>query len=159
MGSLTLVGAQNRTAIDTMPRAFLLGEVEEAAFETLKGQYETTLVTAARGDMEAAYYLWVHLLKHIESHAERRKFDLRGIRAWFYVFWNKEGGVDHIAYYLKPNSRNLNDSETEAMNQFLADFIKVYKSPLKYDKPYSNYNSASFPVLVENAENGGIKRD
>jgi hypothetical protein len=35
------------------------------------------------------------------------------------------------------------------MNAFLNEFRKTYVSPLKYEKAYSNYSNASFPVMVE----------
>jgi hypothetical protein len=63
-----------------------------------------------------------------------------------YVFWNKDGSIDHLAYHLKPNSKNV---KYEELTAFLADFRNNYRSPLKFDAAYCNYSAGSFPVMVE----------
>ena len=68
------------------------------------------------------------------------------MKLWLYAFWEKDGSLGYIAYYPKPNSKNF---KAEDMNSFLADFCKIYNSPLKYEKPFSNYSTASFPIMIE----------
>ncbi len=133
-------------ADSSIPRVFILGQYDGSPFERLKGDYQTSLMTACKNDMEAAYYCWMHLLKHMESHAVASNFDMTGIKLWLYVFWEKDGTISYIAYHPKPNSKNF---KAEDMTAFLNSFASSYIFPLKFDKPFSNYSSASFPVMVE----------
>ena len=130
----------------SLPRVFLLGDFDGTPFDQLKSNHETTLYSACHNDAEAAYYCWVHLLKHLETFAQKSNYDITGVKMWLYVFWNKDGTVSNIAYFLKPNSRFV---KTEDLTPILAAFCKSYKLPLVADKNYSNYNSASFPVNME----------
>ena len=129
-----------------LPRVFVLGQFDGTPFERMKKDYETTLVAACKNDMETAYYCWLHLLKNMESFATKSNFDLNGMKLWLYIFWEKDGTIGYIAYYPKANSKNF---KAEDMNVFLNDFRKSYTSPLKFEKAYSNYSNASFPVMVE----------
>ena len=131
---------------DTLPKVFMLGEFDGTPFETLKTQYEYTLVSVCQSDMETAYYCWLHMLTHLESYSKRTGFDLNGVKLWLYAFWNKDGTVSHLAYYLKPNSRNVTPEE---LKPFLTGFANSYTFPVKSEKDFSNYGSAAFPVQVE----------
>ena len=142
----------NPPADSSIPRVFILGQYDGLPFEKLKANYEASLITACKNDMETAYYCWVHMLKHMESQAGRSGFDLSGIKMWLYVFWEKDGTIGYMAYYLKPNSRNIKGEELTA---FLSEFRKNYIFPVKFDKGFSNYSNASFPVMVENPSGGG----
>jgi hypothetical protein len=132
--------------LDTLPRVFLLGVYDGGDFEQLKEQYSMSLVQACRSDMETAYYSWIHMLKHLESYSKAQNFDLDGVKMWLYVFWNKDGSIQHLAFYLKQNSRNVDKT---AVTTFLEGFCGQYKSPIKAEKNFSNYSSASFPVMIE----------
>lgn len=131
---------------DTIPRVFTLGAYDGVPFERIKQNYETNMLTACKSDVEGAYYIWIHMLKYMETHSKKVGYDLNGIKLWLYAFYDKDGTIHHLAYYPKPNSKNF---KAEEMTAFLTDFCKTYKSPLKYDKNYSNYSNANFPVLVE----------
>jgi hypothetical protein len=132
--------------LDTLPRVFLLGVYDGGDFEQLKEQYSMSLVQACRSDMETAYYSWIHMLKHLETYSKNQKFDLDGAKMWLYVFWNKDGSIQHLAFYLKQNSRNMDKT---TVTTFLEGFCNQYKSPIKAEKNFSNYSSASFPVMIE----------
>lgn len=137
--------------IPSIPRVFVLGQYD-APFESMKGDYDATLASACKNDVELAYYSWVHLLKHMESFSGRTGYDLNGVKVWLYVFWAKDGTIDYVAYYPKPNSRNIKGEE---LTVFLNEFLKSYTFPIKNDKNFSNYSSASFPVMIEkNSGNG-----
>ncbi len=134
---------------DSLPRVFLLGE-KDRDFERVKTSYRTTLLEACQGDMETAYYTWMHMMKHFESYAKQQGYELEGLKMWLYVFWNKDGSIAHIGYFLKPNSRNLRDEELPKLTQIFEGFSKTYRfPPLKVDKGFSNYTHASFPILLE----------
>jgi hypothetical protein len=147
--------ATTPSVLDTtpiMPHVFQLGQYDGAPFENMKGEYEVTLASACKNDMELAYYSWVHLLKHMESYAGRTGFDINGVKLWLYIFWSKDGNIDYVAYYPKPNSRNMKEEE---MTSFLTEFVKNYTFPIKNDKNFSNYSSANFPVMIEKNNSGG----
>ncbi len=131
---------------DSLPVAFLLGENDGTDFAALQSKFETSLLTTCHSDMDLAYYAWVHLLQHIQTYAKQQSIELDGVKMWLYAFWNKDGSIAHIAYHLKPNSRNVKTDELTAM---LARFAHDYKLPIKSDKDFSNYNNATFPVLME----------
>ena len=130
---------------DTLPPVFMLGQ-DERAFDALKTEYDLQLLTVCRNDMEMTYYLWIQMMKHMQSHAGRTGFDLNGIKLWMYAFFNKDGSIGHLAYYAKPQSRNF---KPEDMTAFLNGFVKMYKLPITADRSFQHYNVGHFPVLVE----------
>lgn len=136
----------NTVKADSLPTVFALGQYDGQPFENLKAGYETQLLTVCRNDMEMAYYLWVHVLKHIETQSVKTGFNLDGVKLWLYIFWNKDGTIDNIAFYPKPNSKNI---KNEDMAAFLATFCKTYKFPMTAATNFSHYSTANFPVLVE----------
>lgn len=146
------------TAIDSIPvipRVFTLGQYDGVLFERMKADYKTSLLTVCKNDVETAYYCWAHLLKHIESHAAKSNYDLNGVKLWLYAFWEKNGSLAYLAYYPKPNSKNF---KAEEMTAFLNDFCKHYVAPYKYTESFSNYSTATFPVMIEKvptSNNGG----
>jgi len=139
---------------DTLPKVFVLGEYDGQPFETLKIQYQYSLMDACHSDMETAYYTWVHMLKHLETYAQKNAYDLGGIKLWLYAFWNKDGSISHLAFYLKPNSRNVKPEELETL---LAGFCESYTFPVKAEKDFSNYGNAVFPVQVEKKITTNVK--
>ncbi|MDZ7880604.1 MAG: hypothetical protein U5L45_23210 [Saprospiraceae bacterium] len=133
------------TSNDTTPLVFMLGQ-DDRALEALKLEHDLQLLAVCRNDMEMTYYLWIQMMKHMESYANRTGFDLNGIKLWIYAFYNKDGSVRHLAYHAKPQSRNF---KPEDMNVFLTSFVKTYKLPISADRPFQHYNVGFFPVLVE----------
>ncbi len=131
---------------DSLPTVFALGQYDGPPFEKLKSEHETQLLTICRNQMEMAYYLWVHVLKHIETESVKTGFDLNGVKLWLYIFWNKDGSIRNIAFFPKPNSKNF---KTEDMTTFFTGFCKNYKFPMGADMPFSHYSTANFPVMVE----------
>lgn len=130
---------------DTLPVVFMLGQ-DDRAFDALKTEHDLQLLTVCRNDMEMTYYLWIQMMKHMESHANRTGFDLNGIKLWMYAFYNKDGSISHLAYHAKPQSRNF---KPEDMTAFLSGFVKTYKLPMTADRSFQHYNVGHFPVLVE----------
>ncbi len=131
---------------DSLPTVFALGQYDGPPFEGLKADYETQLLSVCRNDMEMAYYLWVHVLKHIETQSVKTGFNLDGVKLWLYVFWNKDGTIKNIGFYPKPNSKNI---KNEDMAAFLTSFCKTYKFPMTAAVNFSHYSTANFPVMVE----------
>lgn len=139
-------------ADSAIPRVFVLGQYDGVPFERMKADYNTTLMAACKNDIETAYFCWVSMLQHMETHSKKMNFDLNGIKLWMYVFYEKDGAISYIAYHPKPNSKNF---KQEDMTAFLNSFCSSYTFPLKSDKPFSNYSTATFPVMVEKPKSSG----
>jgi len=81
----------------------------------------------------------------MEAYAKEINFDINGVKIWVHVFWSADGTINHIAYHLKPNSKNIDDKEFSA---FLSSFTNQYKFPLvTKGVNYSHYASAAFPTF------------
>lgn len=132
-----------RVLPDTMPRIFVLGD-QEKEFENLQTEYEYSLLAVCDNDYDASFMHWVLMLKQMEEYGDSIDFDLKGIKMWMEVFWNPDGSIHNIGYYLKPNSKNIRKEEMAA---FFKGFIGQYKSTLISTHKYSNYASANFPTL------------
>jgi hypothetical protein len=102
------------------------------------------LLEVCDNDMKLAYDKWLDMLQQMEAHSETVDYDLKSIKIWLNVFWKKNGSIDHIAYYLKPSSKNI---DTERLTLFFISFINNYSTPLKFERNYAHYGSAGFPTM------------
>ncbi len=127
-----------------LPSVFVMGEYEEQ-FNSLMQEHEALLLSECDNDMDIAFEKWLSMLKEMEAYSEIIEYDLKGIKMWLNVFWDKNGTVDHIAYHLKPNSRNI---DIEELTAFFVSFINNYKFPLVTDEKFSHYGSAAFPTFA-----------
>ena len=127
------------------PTVFQIGDQPEA-FEELSEDYETGLLDVCDDDVKKAHLQWTLMLKAMEKHAKVKGFSLNGVKMWVKVFWKKDGTIKHIAFHLKPTSKNV---DTKALARFLRSFSKTYKGKVKSSKNYSQYSSASFPTLPQ----------
>ncbi len=127
------------------PKVFLIGEHEEL-YNSFIGLYPASLLEISNDSMELAYVNWMYLLKDMEDHAQAINFDLNGLKIWINVFWNKDGNIDYITYYPRPNSRNMDFGKVTA---FFVDFIRKYKPRLKGDRNFVHYGSGRFPSFSE----------
>ena len=126
-----------------LPPVFLIGEYENQYNELIE-DYETLLFTVCEFDMDVAFSKWQSMLKEMNSFAERNGVDLDGVKVWLNVFMEPSGEISHLAYYLKPMSKNIDAAE---LNAFFKEFIKDYRFPLLSKTTYSHYGTASFPVF------------
>ena len=94
--------------------------------------------------MDVAFTKWQNMLSEMDSFAKLNNIDLDGMKVWLNVFMEKNGKISHLAYYLKPMSKNI---ENEVLNAFFKEFIKNYSFPLLSKGTYSHYGTASFPVF------------
>ncbi len=127
-----------------LPKAFTMGEFEEQ-FDDLMQEHEALLLSECDNDMDIAFEKWISMLKEMEAYSEIIGYDLKGIKIWLNVFWDKNGTVDHIVYHLKPNSRNI---DIEELTAFFSSFMNNYKFPLVTDEKFSHYGSAAFPTFA-----------
>ena len=136
--------SMNKIKSDTiLPPVFLIGEYENQYNELIEA-YETLLFTVCEFDMDAAFSKWQSMLKEMNGFAERNSMDLDGVKVWLNVFIEPSGEISHLAYYLKPTSKNVDAAE---LNAFFKEFIKDYRFPLLSKTTYSHYGTASFPVF------------
>ena len=132
-------------AATTLPRAFLVGEYEKEYAELMK-QYPASLLSVSKDSLDLAYRNFMQLLYDIEQHAKKMDFKLGGIKIWLNVFWNKDGRIDYISYYPKPNCRN---TDFRMLTAFFIHFIQNYKPKIKADTNFALYGSARFPSYAE----------
>jgi len=152
LGCTLSVGAQPLTAPkradvstwqkDKYPAVFLIGE-HFRAFEALSRSHNIALIDACDDDMEVAFSKWVDMMLALEKFSAEEGYDIRGIKMWIKIFWSANGSIEHIAYYLKPQSRNVS---TKELSNFFDSFKSTYKLPLEVDRRYSHYGSVSFPT-------------
>ena len=128
-----------------LPEVFQIGEHEEA-FEALSFTYNTSLLAACDENMDMAYKKWLDMLQSLESFGHSNGVDLNGVKMWLNVFWDKNGGIDHMAYFLKPQSKNIDQRYLTAL---FKEFSLTYQFPLTYPGKYSHYGLARFPVFAK----------
>ncbi|MEO1517619.1 MAG: hypothetical protein AAFV95_21525 [Bacteroidota bacterium] len=126
----------------TLPKVFMIGEHEQQ-YEALAMEHGTMLLTACEDDMDVAYGKWWSMIQEIEAYSVLIGYDLKGIKAWVNFFWEKDGRIRHITYYLKPNSKLVDQDELKA---FFSSFMNHYTFPLVAEERYSHYSTASFPT-------------
>ncbi len=107
--------------------------------------HKTQLLTACDYDIELAYGKWISMIKEMEAYSNRIDFDINGVKVWLNVFFEKNGQIGHIGFYLKPNSKNVDNTEFAA---FLKSFVNNYSFPHTFDLPFSHYGSAGFPTAA-----------
>lgn len=139
------VGIENPA--DHFPAVLIIGD-DPDTFESLSGIYKTNLLTACRNNMDLAFSNWMEMMMKIEAYAEKTEFDINGTKMWIKFFWGSDGTIEHIAYHLKPNSRN---ADLRNLTEFFERFMKAYKFPISFDANYSHYASASFPTFYKRA--------
>lgn len=127
------------------PAVFLIGDYSDA-FESLSRQYEISLLNACEDDMDLAFNKWIEMMRAVELYSEKYNYDIKGVKMWLKVFWAADGSIEHMAYYLKPNSRNI---DTEILSSLLTNFAKEYKTTLDSNADYSHYGTASFPTFYQ----------
>lgn len=131
--------------VNELPKAFLIGEYE-TEYGNLINQYPESLLSISNDSIELAYINWMYLLYDMEKHSQKINFDLKGLKIWLNVFWNKNGQIEYISYYPKPNSRNM---EFKELTAFFIDFINNFNSRIKGKDNFVHYGSARFPSFAE----------
>ena len=127
------------------PTVFLIGD-DSRAFEALSRSYNTPLINACEDDIETAFYKWKDMMIALENFSKSEGYDIRGIKMWIKIFWASDGSIEHIAYFLKPHSRNVS---TEELSDFFESFMTTYKLPLEIKRGFSHYGSVSFPTYYQ----------
>ena len=127
-----------------VPAVGMIGEYE-ASFAALAEENPDILLGVCGNDMDIAYEKWTEMLIAMEDYAESIAFDINGLKTYFYIFWNNDGTVRHLAFYPKANSRNI---PVEELRAFFKAFVKEYQMPVITAEGFSHYGSATFPTLA-----------
>ena len=127
------------------PIAFQISQ-EPDVFENLSATYNKGLLDVCGNDIRKAHQEWSSMLSEIEAFAKTQNFDINGVKMWLKVFWNTDGTIGHIAFHLKPSSKNIDRIK---MQKFLEDFVATYGNNIESTFNYSLYSSASFPTLPQ----------
>ena len=125
-----------------LPKVFLIGEHEED-YEKMIQSYNNLLLTVCDNSMDEAYAKWSEMLMQIEQYADSLDYDIKGVKIWINIFWNNQGRIEHIVYYPKPNSKNM---DFDRFTIFLSEFISLYQMKIETNTRFSHYGSASFPT-------------
>ena len=135
--------AYGQTDSKPLPKAFVIGD-NEAAYEKLFETHNQTLLAACGDDMQVALEKWFSFINDLEAYADKIKFDIDGVKIWLHVFWDETGNVEHIGFFLQPDSRNISTKELAA---FFSSFSRKYKIDLSSGKKFAHYTSAAFPTF------------
>lgn len=135
----------SQTTSKELPKAFVIGENEQE-YEKLFSTHSQTLLTTCDNDMQVALEKWFTFIQKLEAYAEKIQFDINGVKTWIHVFWDEEGNLEHIGFFLQPESRNVS---TKALTAFFKSFIGKHKMDIKSNKKFAHYTSASFPTFKD----------
>ncbi len=97
-------------------------------------------------DIDIAFREWANVLMDIEDYADNMKFDIKGVKLWINLYFNADGTIAHLAFFPKPNSRNV---PVEHLTAFFKNFVREYKLNVEAAKPFQHSASAGFPTFFE----------
>ena len=142
---LTLFAAQSQSdVVLDLPVVFILGDhVEE--YEQLYMR-NANLLEVCDDDMKLAFESWMHMVERMDAYSQEIGVDLKGLKLWLNVYWNDQGRIKHLAYFLKPNSKKF---EYSLLTGFFESFVERYQLPVKADQSFTHYGSAAFPTLSD----------
>lgn len=139
--SLDFASAQPVATGYSVPSVFLIGEYEDQYFALTKA-HPAIFMSAYNNDIDKAFRGWSNMIMDIEDYAGRVQFDLKGVKLWLNLYFNSDGTIRHLAFYPKPNSRNM---PVDDLADFFKDFIAQYRLPVKSQKAFHHSASAGFP--------------
>lgn len=126
-----------------VPLVSLIGE-DQFLLSELSTVYSDILLQVCGNDMDLAYDTWSEMLGAMEDFSNEIGYDIKGVKAYLHVFWKPDGTIAHIAFFPKPNSKNLPIPELRA---FFKEFAKTYTLPITSETGFSHYGSGAFPLF------------
>jgi len=126
-----------------VPEVFLIGQYEDSYFQ-LSQQHPQALLSVYNDNLDLAYKGWSEFLMDIEDYATELEFDIKGAKIWLNVYFNQDGSISNLAFYPKPNSRNIQNDHLVA---FFKSFVRQYHYPEVAEKGFQHSASASFPTF------------
>jgi hypothetical protein len=152
---LDFVIAQSPGSAVAVPKVFLIGEYEDQ-YMALSKQHPAIFMSVYSNDIDRAFRGWSDMLMDMEDYAEELKFDIKGVKLWFNIYFNPDGTISHFAFYPKPNSRNV---PVEHLSAFFKNFVAHYKLPVKADKAFHHSASGGFPTHFSSEMQATVKKD
>jgi hypothetical protein len=128
----------------TLPKVFLLGEYT-SAYEKLQNSHPVSLFEYCSFDQDQAFDKWARFLIAMEMHAESINYDLKGIKVWIEVGWEKDGKLKFIAFAPKPECRNV---DVQELSGFFRSFSNHYTPQFIPSKTIVQNSQAAFPFLT-----------
>ncbi len=135
--------AQTADLSPGIPEVFLIGQYEDSYFD-LSQQHPIPLLSIYNDNIDRAYKGWSEFLMDIEDYAADLDFDIKGAKLWLNVYFNPDGSIANLAFYPKPNSRNIQEAHLVA---FFKSFVNGYKYPEAEEQGFQHSASASFPTF------------
>lgn len=123
-----------------------MGEYE-AAYSQITSDHSTMLLSACDNDMDAAYKVWTDVLIRLEKRAKKSDLDINGLKIWINFFWSPDGSVDHITFFPKPTSKNIDFEELKTLLMDLSEGLYIDLSEKDLSSGVAHYGSASFPIF------------
>jgi hypothetical protein len=127
-----------------LPKVFLIGAYEEQ-YGLLYETYHDILLAVCHDNMDLAFGKWMHMIEEMELYSNKIDFDLKGVKVWLKLFWNPDGTIQYLSYYLKPNSINIDTAELSA---FFTSFVNRYQMPIQTRLKFTHNGSAQFPTSL-----------
>jgi hypothetical protein len=135
--------AQSDVQSIAIPQVFIIGEYEDQ-YLALSQQHPAVFLSIYDNNIDQAFAGWSELLMDIEDFSTELNFDLRGVKLWLNVFFNADGTISNLAFYPKPNSRNVPEEHLVA---FFKNFTRHYMFTETNEKGFQHSASASFPTF------------
>lgn len=135
--------AQSHVQSTGLPAVFLIGEYEDRYLE-LSEQHPDMFMTVYKNNLDQAYKGWSELLMDIEDYAADLKFDIKGAKLWMNIYFNPDGTISNLAFFPKPNSRNIPEEQLVA---FFKNFVRQYRFLETSSRGFQHSASASFPTF------------
>ena len=95
-------------------------------------------------DIDLAYKGWSEFLMDVEDYASDLNFDIKGVKLWINLYFNADGTIAHLAFFPKPNSRNVPQDQLVA---FFKTFVRQYQFPEQAEEGFQHSTSATFPTF------------
>ncbi len=147
--------AQSDVTVISAPSVFLIGEYEDQ-YLALSKAHPATFLSVYHDDIDLAYRSWSNILMDIEDYAGDLNFDIKGVKLWINLYFNQDGTIAQLAFFPKPNSRNV---PVDQLSAFFKNFVRDYHMTVKADKGFQHSASAAFPTFFHRELPEMAKRD
>jgi len=152
---LDQAAAQSGVTATNVPEVFLIGEYEDQ-YLALSKQHPAIFMSVYNNDIDKAFRGWSNMLMDMEDYAASINFDMKGVKLWINLYFNADGSIGHLAFYPKPNSRNI---PVEHLAAFFKTFIGDYRMNVKAEKAFYHSASAAFPTFFHRDLQETAKKD
>lgn len=139
----------------TLPEVFLIGQHEDQ-YAKLAKEHPAIFISVYNNDIDRAFRGYSDMLMDIEDYAADINFDIKGVKMWINLYFNADGTIKHLAFFPKPNSRNIPEDQ---LVSFFQKFVDQYQFQVKAEKPFQHSASAAFPTFFHRELQETAKKD